>query len=153
MMICIKICQIRAAIVCAAAALVLTNVPSDAYTIHAARPDVPAGFLAPPNLVTDHIVAQNDYIRCREPVFDFGTLRGGPDRKFWHAFEIENICDRPVRIRVVEACACLYEDNRPWIQPGESVFVGFSRPLNRYLHGEVTYRVNIQVIDIGEPAD
>lgn len=58
--VCASTLRIPIAIACAMFAIALIDAPSDAYTIHAKRPDLFEGFVAPPNQITQHVVAEND---------------------------------------------------------------------------------------------
>ncbi|HPF40357.1 MAG TPA: hypothetical protein P5081_24735 [Phycisphaerae bacterium] len=75
--------------------------------------------------------------------------RRGPDGASWRAFEIENICDRPVRIQVINPGCGSRPNNEGWIQPGESVFVSAS--VMTHFDGPVSKQLRVKVIDLGEP--
>ncbi len=128
-----------------------TSASSGLFQFGMARPAMPPGFVSPPNTCANQIPAENAYIQCREPVYEFGHIRGGPDRPLWHAFEIENICDRPVRVQLINPGCGTCARDKSWIQPSQSVF--FDVKLLTNYQGPVTKRITVEVIELGDPID
>ncbi|MCA9256580.1 MAG: hypothetical protein KDA33_13120, partial [Phycisphaerales bacterium] len=58
----------------------------------------------------------------------------------------------PVRIQIIESCAGLFKDDRPWIQPGQSIFVDVKLASGAFANGHVLKTIRVEVIELGEPA-
>jgi Protein of unknown function (DUF1573) len=53
-------------------------------------------------------------VRCREPVWDFGTIDQAKPQHLNHTFKVENVSGETVRVeKVMTDCGCVVADNHP----------------------------------------